>query len=78
MDWSSVGSGSPFVWTPPQNILLGERGHKTNQIAPPPSHPISEPTHMDVAEDALQENLPTATPTVQWQLLDRSSVMGER
>ena len=33
---------------------------------------------MGVAEDALQENFPTTTPTAQQQLLDRSSVMGKR
>ena len=78
MDWGSVRSGSSPVRTPPQSILVGKRGHKTNQIVPQPSHPISEQTHMDVAEDALQENLPTTTPTAQQQLLDRSSVTGER
>ena len=62
-DWSSVRSGSPLVKTPPQSILVGERGYKTNQIAPQSSHPISEQTHMGVAENALQENLPTTAPT---------------
>ena len=62
-DWSSVRSGSLLERTPPQSILVGERGHETNQIAPQPSHPITEQTHMGVAEDALQENLPTITPT---------------
>ena len=78
MDWSSVRTGSPLVRTPPQSILVGERGHETNQIAPQPSHPITEQTCIGVAEDALQENLPTTTPTAQQQPLDRSSVMGER
>ena len=32
---------------------------------------------MGVADDAIQENLPT-TPTIHQQPLDRSSVMGER
>ena len=77
-DWSSVRSGSSLVRTPPQSILVGQRGHETNQIAPQSSHPISEQTHMGVAEDALQENLPTAAPTAQQQSLDRSSVRGER
>ena len=39
-----------------------ERGHETDQIALHPSHPISEQTHMGVADDAIQEVLPT-TPT---------------
>ena len=34
MDWSSVRLGSPPLWTPPQSILVEERGHKTNQIVP--------------------------------------------
>ena len=63
MDWSSIRSGSPLVGTPPQSILVGERGHEANQIAPQPSHPVTEQTHMGVAEDGLQENLPTTTPT---------------
>ena len=57
---------------------MGERGHKTNQITPQPSHPITEQTHMGVAEDALQENLPTTIPTAQQEPLDRSSEMGKR
>ena len=65
MDWSSVRTGSPLVRTPPQCILVGERGQETNQITPQPSHPITEQTHMGVAEDALQENLPTTTPAAQ-------------
>ena len=63
MDWSSVRTGCPLVRTPAQSILVGEGGHRTNQIIPQPSHPITEQTHMGVAEDALQENLPTTTPT---------------
>ena len=65
MGWSSVRSGSPLVRTPPQSISVGERGYKTNQIAPQSSHPISEQTPMGVAENALQENLPTTAPTAQ-------------
>ena len=65
MDWSSVRSGSPLVRTPTKSILVGERGHKTNLITPQSSHPISEQTHMGVAENDLQENLPTTAPTAQ-------------
>ena len=65
MNWSSVRLGSPLVRIPPQGILVGDRGHKTNQIAPQSSHPIFEWTHMGVAEDAPWENLPTAAPTAQ-------------
>ena len=65
MDWSSVRIGLPLARTPPQSILVGERGHKTNQIVPQLSHPVTEQTHMGVAEDALQQNLLTTTPTAQ-------------
>ena len=65
MGWSSVRTGSLLVRTPPQSILVEETGQETNQIAPQPFHPITEQTHMGVAEDALQENLPTTTPTTQ-------------
>ena len=65
MDCSSVRSGSPLVRTPPQSISVGGREHETNQIAPQSSQSISEQTHMDVAEDALQENIPTTAPTAQ-------------
>ena len=64
-DWSSVRLGSPLVRTPPQSILVGERGHETNQITPQSAHPISEQTHMGIAENAIQENLPTTAPTAQ-------------
>ena len=79
MDWSSVRKVSPLVRTPPQSILVGERGYEVNQIALQPSHPSTEQTHVGVAEDALQENLPTTTalPT-QWQPLDRLNVTDER
>ena len=71
MDWSSIGSGFPPVRAPPQSIPVGdilttpgmEGGHETGQIAPQQSHPISEQTHMGVADDAIQENLPT-TPNI--------------
>ena len=85
MDWSSIRSGSPFVRTPPQSIPIGdilttpgiEGEHKTDQIALQLSHPIFEETHMGVADDVIQEILPI-TPTIHQQLLDRSSVTGER
>ena len=77
-DWSSVRTGSPLVRTPPQSILVGERGQEINQIAPQTSYPISEQIHMVVTEGALQENLPTTAPTAQQQPLDRLNVMHER
>ena len=48
---------------PPQSVSMGERGQEINQIALQTSHPISEQTHVGVTGDALQENLPTATPS---------------
>ena len=65
MDWSSVRTESFLVRTPPQSISVRERGHETNQTAPQPSNPVTEQTHMGVAEDVLQENLPTTTATAQ-------------
>ena len=62
---------------PLQSILVGERGQEINQIALQTSYPISEQSHMNVTEDALQENLPTAAPPAQQQLLDRLNVMDE-
>ena len=44
---------------------LGIEGrHETDPITPQPSHPISEETHMGVADDVIQEVPPTA-PTAQ-------------
>ena len=71
MDWSSIRLGSPLTRTPPQSISVRdvlttpriEGGHETDQIAPQPSHPISEQTHVGVADDVIRENLPT-TPTI--------------
>ena len=42
------------------------------------SHPISGQTHASVTEDALQEDFPTTTPSVQQPSLDRLNVMDER
>ena len=53
---------------PPQSIPVGdalttlgiEGGHETDPITPQPSHPIPEQIHMGVADDTIQEVLPTA------------------
>ena len=71
MDWSSIRSGSSLVRSPPQSISAGdaltthgiEGGHETDQIALQPTQLIPEQTHMGVADDALQGNLPI-TPTI--------------
>ena len=65
MDWSSIRTGSPLVRTPPQRILVKERGQEINQTALQTFHPISGPTHMGVTEDALQEDPPTTAPPAQ-------------
>ena len=51
--------------------------HEAGQTALQPSQPISEQTHMDAADDVVQENLPT-TPIIHQHPLQRLSVMGER
>ena len=65
MDWSSIRTGSPLVRTPPQSILVRERGQEINQTALQTSHPISGPTHMGVIEDTLWEDPPTTAPPAQ-------------
>ena len=65
MDWSSGRTGSPLVTMQPQSISVRERGQEINQTTPQTSHPISGQTHMDVTEDALQEDLPTTAPPIQ-------------
>ena len=77
MDWSSIRTGSSLVRMPPQSILVGERGQEINQTTLQTCHPISEQTHMDATDDALQD-LPTTAPPAQQQSLDRLSVMDER
>ena len=54
-----------------------EGGHNTDPITPQPPHPISDQTHMGLADDLIQKVLP-CTPTAHLQLLDKSSMMGER
>ena len=45
--------GSPLVRTPPQSILVRERGQEINQPTIQTSQPGSEPTQMGVIENAL-------------------------
>ena len=47
---------SPLVRTPPQSVLVIERGQDINQPAAQTTQPGSEPTEIDVTENALQED----------------------
>ena len=78
IDWSSIGTGSHLVRTPPQSVLVRERGQEINQPTVQTSQPGSEPIQMGVTEIALQGDLIVTTPTTQQQPLDRLSVMDER
>ena len=51
--------------TPPQSILVRERGQEINQTTIQTSQPGSEPTQMGVRENTFQEDLPNATPLAQ-------------
>ena len=57
MDWSSIRMRS-LVRTPPQSILVRERGQEINQTTIPTSQPGSEPTQMGVTDNASHEDLP--------------------
>ena len=84
-DWSSLGSGSPPVIPPPQSVPveqnLGASGieiiQETDQTAPQPSQPISQQSHMGMANNVVQGNLPT-TPNVCQLHLERPNVLSER
>ena len=65
MDWSSIGMGSPLVRTPPQSILVRERGQDINQHTIQTTQPGSEPTQIGVTENALQEDPIVTTPPTQ-------------
>ena len=64
-DWSSIGMGSPLVMTPPQSILVRERGQEINQPTSQTTQPGSEPAQIGVTENALQEDPIVSTPTIQ-------------
>ena len=84
-DWSSIGSRSPPVIPPPQNVLIeqtilatGIDGiQETNQTAPQPSQPISQQSHMGAMDYVVQGSLP-ATPNICQQPQERSNVPSER
>ena len=64
MDWSSIGMRSPPVRTPPQSILVRERGQEINQTTVLTSQSGSEPTQMGVTDNAPHEDLPCITSPV--------------
>ena len=72
MDWSSVRMRSPPVRTPPQSILVRERGQEINQTTIQTSQLGSEPTQI-----APHEDLPRTTSLAQQQPLDRLSMIDE-
>ena len=61
-DWSSIGMGSLLERTPPQSVLVRERGQDINQPATQTTQPGSEPTQIEVTENALQEDPIVSTP----------------
>ena len=65
MDWSSIRTESPLVRMLPQGISVRERGQEINQTAIQTSQPSSEPTHMGITENTLQEDLSSTTPLAQ-------------
>ena len=77
-DWSSLGSGSPPVRTPPQSVPVREMGPDINQPANQTTLPGSEPTQIGVMQNALQEDAILSTPRTQQQLLDGLSVTNWR
>ena len=54
--------------TPPQSILVRERGQEINQTTLQTSQAGSEPTQMDVTENTPQEDLPSTTCDTQGNL----------
>ena len=64
-DWSSLGSGSPPVRTPPQNVVVRETGPYINQPVKQTTQPGLEPTQIGVTENALQEDTVVSTPRTQ-------------
>ena len=61
-DWSSIGTGSPLVRTPPQSVLVRDRGQDINQPTAQTTQPGSEPVQIGVTENALQEDSFVSTP----------------
>ena len=84
-DQSSIGSRSPPLIPPPQNVPIeqtilatGIEGiQETNQTAPQPSQPISQQSHIGAVDDVIQGSLP-ATPNICQQPLERPNVPNER
>ena len=54
--------GSPLERTPPKSVLVRERGQDINQPVTQTTQPGSEPTQIEVTENALQEDPIVSTP----------------
>ena len=54
--------GSPLERTPPQSVPVRERGQDINQCATQTTQPGSEPTQIEIIENALQEVPIVSTP----------------
>ena len=54
--------GSPLERTPPQSVPVRERGQDINQPVTQTTQPGSEPTQIEVMENALQEDPIVSTP----------------
>ena len=61
-DWSSLGTGSPLVRTPPQSVPVGEIGPDINQPAMQTTQLGSQPTQIGVTVKALQEDPIVSNP----------------
>ena len=77
-DWSSIGMGSPLVRTPPQSVLVRERGQNINQPTNQTTQPGPEPAQIGFTENGIQEDPIVSTPRTQQQPLDGLSVTNER
>ena len=60
-----MGTESPLVRTPPQSVLVRERGQDIKQPAAHTTQPGSEPAQIGVTENALQEDPMVSTPRTQ-------------
>ena len=77
-DWSSLGSGSLPVRTPPQSVPVREIGPDINQPFDQTTQPGLEPAQTRVMENALQKDTIVSTPRTRQQLLDGLSVTNKR
>ena len=66
MDWSSLGS--PHVRTPPQSVLIEERGPDINQPVNQTIQPGTEPAQIGVTRNGLQDDIIVSSPRTCQQL----------